>query len=132
MQKLTAAEIEQLQRLRQIMLQIEGPCLAARDRHFIQEMALDREQQLGMATICRQIDREIHLGGAGSGAPDSKDCARSRAMQRRVERVRLQGQVRIEGLLSESQRAKLKQMQGPEIAIEPLLPPSCSSASAGG
>ena len=123
---------EQLQRLRQLMLRLEGPCLAIRDRDFIQKMELNREQQLGIATLCRQIDREIHRGVHPAAPGIETDCATARAMQTRVERVRLQGQVRIEGLLSESQRDTLNQLQGPEIVIEPLLPPSCRRAADGG
>lgn len=115
---------EQLQRLRQIMLRLEGPCLAIHDRHFAREMRLNREQQQEIASICRQVAMDIRKA-IRPPMPGEDACTASLSIRTRIERRQLQGDVRIEGLLSQQQRDKLEQMQGPEIALEPMLPPPC-------
>lgn len=115
---------DQLQRLKQIMLQMEGPCLAINDPYFIREMSLGRAQQREIVGICRRNTMEIRRAiRPPQSAEDA--CAAALAVRTRIQRTQLQGEVQIEGLLSQQQRDKLAQMQGPAVTLEPMLPPPC-------
>ena len=118
----------QLRRLQQIMLRLEGPCLAIHDRHFTQELGLNRGQQQEITGICRQLAMDLR-GALRPPMSEENACTVALAMRTRIERKRLQGDVQIKGLLSQQQREKLEQMQGPEITLEPMLPPPCKRSA---
>jgi hypothetical protein len=116
--------VAQLRRLQRIMLRVEGPCLAIHDRHFAREMDLSREQQQEIASICRQVAMDIRKA-IGAPRPGQDACTASLGIRTRIERIKLQGDIRIEGLLLQEQREKLDRIQGPEITLEPMLPLPC-------
>lgn len=116
---------EQLQRLQQIMLQIQGPCLAVNDTRFGQDLGLGEAQLQKMASVCRQVAadmREIFR----PTAPGEDPCASLHANRARIEQIRAEGQTRVVAVLSPSQQRKLQDMRGRELALEPVMPPQCS------
>ena len=116
---------QQLQRLQQIMLQIEGPCLAVNDPRFSQELDLSEAQLATMATTCRQVAAEMRAAFRPPTAGE-EPCSALYANRDRLEGLRTQGRLRVVALLSSSQQRQLQKMQGRELALEPLVPPQCA------
>lgn len=116
---------QQLQRLQQIMLQIEGPCLAVNDPRFSQELDLSEAQLTTMATTCRQVATEMRAAFRPPTASE-EPCSAMYANRDRLEGLRAQGRLRVVALLSSSQQRRLEDMQGRELALEPLVPPQCA------
>jgi len=115
---------EQLQRLQQIMLQIEGPCLAVNDPRFSQELGLSETQLQKMTTTCRQLVGEMQKVFRPP-APGEDPCASLRANRAQIEQIREEGQARVVALLSAAQQDNLQEMQGRKLTIEPVMPPQC-------
>jgi hypothetical protein len=115
---------EQLRRLQEIMLQIEGPCLTVSDQRLGQDLGLSGEQVERMRSACQQLSRDM---GQAFQMPESRGdrCVMLRANRERIERVRMEGQTRVLALLSGHQRRTLQSMAGRELALEPVMPPEC-------
>lgn len=116
---------EQLQRLQQIMLQIQGPCLAVNDSRFSQDLGLSDAQLRKMATACRQMAEDMREAFRPPALGEDP-CVSLRANRARIERIRTDGQARVAALLSLSQQQKLEQMKGRKLALDPVTPPQCS------
>lgn len=116
---------QQLQRLQQIMLQIEGPCLAVNDPRFSQELDLSETQVTSMATTCRQVAMEMRAAFRPPTVGE-EPCTALYANRDRLEGLRAQGRSRVVALLSTSQQRRLQDMQGHELTLEPLVPPQCT------
>lgn len=116
---------QQLQRLQQIMLQIEGPCLAVNDPRFSQELGLSEAQLTAMNNTCRQVATEMRAAFRPP-APGEEPCSAIYANRDRMEGLRAQGRARVVALLSSSQQRRLQDMQGRDLALEPMVPPQCA------
>ena len=115
---------EQLRRLQQIMLQIQGPCMAVSDPRLSQDLGLGETQLRTMAIACRQVAadmREVFR----PASPNEDPCVSLHANRARIEQVRMEGQARVVALLSESQQHRLREMQGRGLALDPVMPPQC-------
>ena len=116
---------EQLQRLQQIMLQIEGPCLAISDPRFSRDLGLDETQLREMTTVCREMAKDMR---DAFRQPESGEdpCVALRANRARIERFRAEGQAQVIALLSGSQQRRLRDMQGRKLVLDPVMPPQCN------
>lgn len=116
---------EQLQRLQQIMLQIEGPCLAVNDPRFSQDLGLSEIQLQKMTATCRQVVVEMQKVFRPP-APGEDPCASLRTNRAQIEQIRTEGQARVVAVLSAAQQDNLQQMQGRKLTLDPVMPPQCS------
>ena len=115
---------QQLGRLQQIMLQLEGPCLAVMDRELGQQLALSAEQHRALAEGCRQ--RAARMRSAFQ-PPSSRDdfCAVMASNRNRVEKVRAQADQEIVAVLRPQQRETFNRLLGVRLRLEPPEVPNC-------
>jgi hypothetical protein len=114
----------QLGRLQQIMLQLEGPCLAVVDRQLGQQLGLSPDQDRAVAEACgRRADLIRQSFQPPRGREDF--CAVMMGNRDRVEKVRASADARILTLLSPQQNTMFKRMAGKKIELEPPMPPEC-------
>lgn len=116
---------EQLRRLQQIMLQVEGPCLAANDPRFSQDLGLSETQARKMAVTCRQVAMDMREMFRPP-APGEDPCITLRANRTRIELLRAEGQAQVVALLSTPQQRRLQEMQGRKLVLDPMMPPQCN------
>jgi hypothetical protein len=114
----------QLERLREIMLQLQGPCLAAGDPMLAETLHLSREQSQAIQAACRQIGQDMRttFRAPPSG---SKRCSVLLGNRVRIDRVRANGEARVLALLTAEQRDALDRMKGRTLALEPPMPAGC-------
>lgn len=115
---------DQLNRLQQIMLQIEGPCLAVNDERFSRDLDLSQAQTQKMAATCREVAGNMRTAFRPSTAGEDP-CLALRANRARIDQLRADGQVRVNELLSTTQQRRLVEMQGRKLVLEPMMPPQC-------
>jgi hypothetical protein len=115
---------EQLERLRQIMLQIEGPCALTKDQRLAKQLRLEPARQQQIARICQKMDfkAEASLRPPPSG---QRSCQSIQEGRQEVERIRSQGLNDARAVLSEAQAHDFARMQGAPIRLEPMMPPHC-------
>jgi hypothetical protein len=114
---------DQLTRLRQILLQVDGAALA--DPAMAGALNLTPEQQRALA-----LDRQQTLDAIGEGhrLPRSRGpagevpCSALQANRTRLDPVLQQNQSRSRGVLTASQRSLLEQMEGKPLALTPPEP----------
>jgi hypothetical protein len=114
----------QLQRLQQIMLQLEGPCLVTRDPELAQRFgfAADRVRTIGEA--CRMRADEMRT--AFQPPPAGPEFCQVMIDNRdRIEAIRAGSDRRILALLSPRERSQFEQASGQKLAIQPPMPPEC-------
>lgn len=116
---------EQLARLQQILLQIEGPCLAVADRPLGQQLGLAGEQERQVAATCRSRLEQIRAAFRPPG-PGLDPCQAAAGNRERIERIRARTDEQVLSLFSPQQRAHFTAMQGRRIPLEPPMPPGCS------
>jgi hypothetical protein len=114
----------QLARLQQIMLQLEGPCMAVMDPQVGQQLSVTPEQIHALTYACK--DRATQMRQAFRPPSSLADfCPAMISNRDRVEQVRTQADDRIVALLSPQQRGVLDRMAGKKLALEPPMPPQC-------
>jgi hypothetical protein len=115
---------EQLARLQQIVLQIEGPCLAMADVQVGQRLNLTDGQWHQLGAVC---DARIQqMRAAFQPAPPGADQCKVIAINRdRIEDIRTRSDGQALALFSPQQRAQLAGMQGRRLKLEPPTPPEC-------
>jgi hypothetical protein len=114
----------QLQRLQQIMLQLEGPCLVTRDPELAQRLGLALDRLRTIREACHARAEEMSAGfrpppasaGFCQAVIDNRD---------RIETIRAGSDRRILSLLSPRERSSFEQAAGQKLAIQPPMPPEC-------
>jgi hypothetical protein len=115
---------QQLARLHQIMLQLEGPCLAAIDPQARMQLRITPEQAARIDQACRA--RAMQMRDAFRPPGNGADfCAMIAANRERIEKVRSAADQRIAAILSPQQNAAFEHMVGKRISLEPPQPPQC-------
>ena len=115
---------EQLARLQQIMLQLEGPCLAVVDPQLGQQLSITRDQGRAIGEVCRaraaQMRQAFH-------PPASKTdvCAQMAVNRDQIELIRARSDEQVMTLLSPQQKSMFVRMTGRRINLQPPMPPEC-------
>lgn len=115
---------EQLARLQQIMLQIEGPCLATVDNQLGQHLGLTNEQWKQLATVCHERDQQMRAAFRPP-APGANECQVAVGNRDRIEPIRARSDAQVLALLSAQQRTKFAAQQGSPMHLEPPMRPEC-------
>jgi len=119
---------EQNEKLKQIVLQIVGPCGILSDpqsmEHIQIEPASPQYQQI--ETICSKASERIFkLASNSNQALPRDECAARAAIQKQSQEIKTSAQEQVEQILTASQRAILNEMKGAPMAL-PLRPPLCN------
>ncbi len=115
---------KQRERLRQIMLQLEGPCMAIFDREAARHLRIGPEQGQSLAAAC-QNRLEQTRKAFKQVAPGENFCAAMAENRVRVEKIRLREDQDITARLQPEQQAELTRMMGIKIKLGPPTPPNC-------
>jgi hypothetical protein len=115
---------EQLARLQQIMLQLEGLCLAIADSQIGQSLGLLDDQWHRLRTVCEDRMQQMRASfqPMAVGQDECQVAANNRA---RIEAIRAKSDEQALAVLSPRQRAQLEGMQGRHMNLEPPVPPEC-------
>ncbi len=114
----------QLHRLQQIMLQIEGPCLATLDSQVAHNLGLNVDQAEALSAACRGRDDKMR-SAFRPPAPGENFCAAMAKNRDRIGKIRAHADQDIVAMLQPSQRIELKRMMGTPIHLNPPMPPNC-------
>ena len=114
----------QLARLQQIMLQLEGPCMAVMDPQLGQQLSVTPEQTQALDNACKNRATQMRQAFQAPSSPVDF-CAEMISNRDRVEQVRMSADQRIVALLSPQQQGMLDRMAGKKLALEPPMPPQC-------
>lgn len=115
----------QLARLQQIMLQLEGPCLANIDRLVSQQLGLTIQQNQALSNACQARSKQMQQTFQSPGAGDNF-CTAMAINRARVEQVRSRADGEILKLLEPAQKAALLRMSGKKLHLTPPMPPECN------
>jgi hypothetical protein len=114
----------QLQRLQQIMLQLEGPCLATRDPELAQRLGFAADKLRSIGEACRMRTNEMRA--AFRPPPASPEFCQVMIDNRdRIQAIRAASDRRILGQLSLRERSLFEQASGRKLNIQPPMPPEC-------
>jgi hypothetical protein len=115
---------EQLARLQQIVLQLEGLCLTMADGQIGQRLSLTDDQQHRLGAIC--MDRTQQMRAAFEPpAPGQDECRIAAVNRDRIEAIRARSDEQALQVLTARQRTQFAGMQGRHINLEPPIPPEC-------
>lgn len=115
---------QQLERLQQIMLQLEGPCLVMMDPRLGDQLRLAPDQMHGLGAACR--GRTMDMRAAFAPPAPGVDQCQAMAMNRgRMEQVRARSDDQILTMFSPQQRSMFERLEGRKIQLEPMMPPGC-------
>ncbi len=114
----------QLDRLQQIMLQLEGPCLAALDPEVAGHLGLNSGQAHALSAACQRRAEEMR-SAFRPPTPGEDFCAAMATNRDRISEIRARADQEITALLQPPQKAALQQLMGRKIHLEPPIPPNC-------
>jgi len=115
---------EQLARLQQIVLQLEGPCLAMADAQIGQRLSLTDEQWHQLGAVCMARMQQMRAAFQPM-APGQDECQAAASNRDRIEAVRARTDEQALAVLSPRQRTQFAGMQGRHLNLEPPIPPEC-------
>lgn len=115
----------QLARLQQIMLQLEGPCLAMADQPVADQLRLTEDQHQAIAKACDGRTKQMREAFKPPGA-NASFCDSMIENRNRVEQVRSRADQRILALLDASQKERLQRLSGRKLKLTPPMPPECN------
>jgi hypothetical protein len=115
---------KQIARLQQIMLQLEGPCMAILDRQIAKHLQIGPDQGQKLGAACQRRSDEIRRA-VKPAAPGENFCAIIGENRGRVKQIRQREDRVIVAQLQPEQQAQLVQMMGQPINLERPLPPDC-------
>lgn len=115
---------KQLDRLQQIMLQLEGPCLAILDPKLGQQLGFSATQARTLNDACQHRSQEMR-SAFHPPAPGQDFCASAASNRERIGAIRARADANITAMLQPQQQTALTQMMGPKINLEPPIPPNC-------
>jgi len=114
----------QLDRLQQIMLQLEGPCLAVLDPQIGQKLSLSSGQSQALSDACQKRSEEMR-SAFKPPAPGEDFCASAASNRDRIGAIRAREDANITALLRPTQQTALDQLMGRKIKLDPPIPPNC-------
>ena len=115
---------EQLGRLQQIVLQLEGLCLTMADGQVGQRLTLTDDQWRRLGAVC--MDRMQRIRAAFQPpTPGQDECRVAAGNRERIEAIRASSDQQALAVLTARQRAQFAGMQGRQIQLEPPIPPEC-------
>lgn len=123
---------EQLGRLRQIMLQVEGPCGLLSDPQDLERLGISQgsTQLRRIEGICRDADRQLHqLAENANQAHRNDPCAAMAIVSEQSQGIRSRAEGQIRGVLHASQTKTLQDMKGQPLRLPPMIPPGCNDPS---
>jgi len=118
---------EQLGRLQQILLQIQGPCTVAADPRAAAQLGLSPQTQAQAAAVCQQRGQQMRATFQPP-APGEPPCAAAARNRDLLMRIRADSDARVLALFTPEQRRAFAQMEGRPLALEPPMPPECGPA----
>jgi hypothetical protein len=114
----------QLGRLQQIMLQLEGPCLAVFDEPVAEQLKLSANQREVIAKACEK--RSVQMQRAAvSASPKANFCDTMAENRTRAEAVRKQVDQQIFSSLDAAQKDMFARLSGKKLKLTPPMPPEC-------
>lgn len=113
----------QLDRLQQIMVQVEGTCSAVRDENASRALGLQPQQMRRIAELCQRMQSAI--GPPPPAASLKERCASMQQARIKFEKARQETEAGIATVLSDAQRQSLRAMAGVPFHMEPPTPPEC-------
>ncbi len=114
----------QLSRLQQIMLQLEGPCMAVTDPEVGRQLGVAPEQARALNDACK--DRATQMRQAFHPPTSRADfCEVMKSNRDRVQQIRMTADEHIAAILSPEQKKTFERMTGNKLALEPPMPPEC-------
>jgi hypothetical protein len=115
---------EQLARLQQIVLQLEGLCLAMADGQIGQRLGLTDDQWHRLGSVC--MDRMQQMRASFQPpTPGQDECQVAAGNRERIEAIRARSDQQALAVLTAAQRSQFAGMQGRHIDLEPPTPPEC-------
>jgi len=114
----------QIVRLQQMMLQLEGPCMAILDRQIARHLRIGPEAGQKLGAACQRRSDEIRQA-VKPAAPGENFCAIVAENRDRVQQIRNREDRLIVAQLQPEQQAELIQLMGQPIKLERPLPPDC-------
>ncbi|WGS03118.1 hypothetical protein MTX26_35600 (plasmid) [Bradyrhizobium sp. ISRA443] len=115
----------QLGRLQQIMLQLEGPCLAVIDQAVAEQLKLYRAQQEAIGRACETRSAQMKRAFVAA-PPGASYCTTMVDNRRRVEAIRMQADQQILALLESTQKDMFTRLIGKKLKLTPPMPPECN------
>lgn len=115
---------EQLRRLRQILFQIEGPCMVMWDDQLARDLALSSDRLNTVAQMCQNRATRIRAAFQPP-RPGQDPCEAMFANRTRIEQIRKDYDESIRATLSREEKQRLAQAHGPLLPIAPPIPPGC-------
>ncbi len=115
---------KQRERLREIMLQLEGPCMAIFDREAARHLRVGPEQGQSLAAACQNRFEQTRKAFK-QVAPGEDFCAVMAENRVRIEKIRLREDQEITARLLPEQQAELTRMIGTKIKLAPPMSPNC-------
>ncbi len=117
---------KQRDRLQQIMLQLEGPCMAILDPKIARQLGVRPDQGQSLAAACAKKSEQMRKAFKPP-ARGEDFCAVMAENRDRIGPIRARADQDITALLQPPQQAALIRMMGPKIHLEPPIPPNCRS-----
>jgi hypothetical protein len=114
----------QLQRLREIMLQIHGPCLLLEEGDLGRELDITPDQSERLRGECHRLATEIR-NSFGSKGPGQATCTVIAANRSVIEEKRAKANAHLVELLTAEQQQALQRLQGQHFESEGPLPAEC-------
>ena len=115
---------EQLARLQQIVLQLEGLCLTMADAQIGQRLNLTDAQWQQLGAVCDARMRQMRASFQPP-APGQDECQIAANNRDRIEAIRIHSDEQALAVLTPTQRSQFAGMQGRHINLEPPIPPEC-------
>jgi hypothetical protein len=115
---------QQRNRFQQIMLQLQGPCMAIMDPEIARQIGISPDQGQTLAGACAKKSEQMR-SAFKPPAPGEDFCAAIAANQGRIEQIKARADEAITAQLQPPQQVALNRMMGPKINLEPPIPPNC-------
>jgi hypothetical protein len=113
----------QLDRLKQIMMQIGGVCMAVHDENLSLALPIDPSQMQRIEAACQKM-REAMMTIPRNGSP-KEFCAAIKQARIAYEAKRGEVEAEVATILSEGQLASIKAMEGRPFQMDPPSLPQC-------
>ena len=115
---------KQRSRLQEIMLQLEGPCMAILEPETARGLGVTPDQGRTVAAACNKKSEQMRTAFKPA-APGEDVCAVAAENRERIGQIRTRADQEIVAMLATKQRAALIQMMGQKITLDPPIPPDC-------
>jgi len=114
---------QQIDRLQQIAMQLEGPC-ALLDPQVARQLSLADQTLHVISGVCQRRSLEIR-NAFKPAAPGEDPCVAAAANRDRIGPIRARADASILALLGPRERIGWARLMGPKIHLEPPIPPNC-------